>query len=213
MAVPTFPNRSEIKAGSSLVAVDADGATTYRYEPTQFSPTPVWDQKQGYSHDEREQITLESVGSPVFGEFNVTTEIRSPIDRVFEYVGDVRTLPEYADFVSRLDIVSEETRGEDVVFEQYRPGSDEPILTEFLTYVPNEELEWVTHKRDGDIRVGYWFEPTETGTRVYHAGVCALADTSPSAFSSDLRALIDRYESNEAEMTTLRSILEDRSDV
>lgn len=209
MSEPKIPSRTDVAPDTNAVLVHNDGITSFRYGKTSPSADPQWIETGRYDHEDIRGLSLGDDGlePPVLGEFSVSVEIDAPVDRVFDYVADIHTHPEYADFVERVDVVSGTERGEDVVFEQVHRGSDETIKTEFVSYQPNEHAGWVTHKSAGDLRINYWFEPTESGTAVYHAGIQRLADDSPQSFNAALDTLWERYENNVVEMGNLKSIL------
>lgn len=205
------PSHTNVAAGTNALVVHEDGITAFRYEASSTAAEPGWTAVYRYDHADLATLASsdEGVEPPVLGEFSVAIEIECPVERAFDFVADVETHPQYADFVERVAVVSDARRGEDVVFEQVHEGSTTVHETEFVTYDVNERLGWVTHKDDGDIHIEYRFEPTDAGILVVHTGSSQLDDGSPEAFAADRDALFERYRNNETEMANLKALLED----
>ena len=210
MSAPESPIRIDVPSEATAVVLSDDGLVVYRSGAGSAGSDPEWNEVRREDRDALDSIGLDDaeIDPPVYGEFQVSIEIDAPIERVFEYVADIRTHPEYADFVESVEILSETEIGEDVVFVQTHEGSTERIETEFQVYEPADSVGWVTRKEAGDIHIRYWFEPVDGGTRVTHAGIAPLHTESAAAFESDRVELRERHENNVTEMANLRTILE-----
>lgn len=204
------PTPTDADPGTDALVMHEGGLTLFRYEESTPDGEGAWREQREYDRDAIESVTLGGDGptDPVLGEFSVGVDVDAPIDRVFAFVADIGTHPEYADFVERVTVTSDAQRGEDVTFVQFHEGSDERIESEFVTYDPPERVGWVTRKEAGDIDIDYRFTESEGGTRVRHTGVAPLSTDSPAAFDAGLRELTERYRNNEREMANLRAILE-----
>lgn len=209
MSTSEYPIRIDVPPGSTALVVSDDGLVVYCSAAGSSDIAPTWNEVHPEDRDELESLSLNDpkIEPPIYGTFQVSIEIDAPVEQVFEYVSDVRTHPEYADFVDSVEIVSE-NGGEDTIFIQTHESSTEWIATEFELYEPTDCVGWVTRKETGDIHIRYWFEPVDGGTRVTHAGIAPLHHDSPETFASDLDELRERYENNVEEMSNLRSILE-----
>jgi hypothetical protein len=210
MTEPNRPIQIDVPPESTALVFDDDGIVVYRNNKRSFNVDNNWDEVSRRDHDAIGSITLDDaeIDPPVYGEFRVSTEISAPIERVFDYVADIKTHMEYADFVDSIEIISEATVGEDVVFVQTHEGSTELLKSEFELYEPHDCVGWVVRRKAGDLQIRYWFDSLNSKTRVTHAGIAPLSDDSPQTFSQGLKEIQTQYKNNVKEMSNLRSILE-----
>lgn len=127
-------------------------------------------------------------------------EIAAPVERVFDYVTDVETHPVYADFVASVEITSSLKQGAGVKFVQVHKGDSHRIPSEIVEHVPHEKVVWLTHGRNGDTVVSYWFRETAKGTKVIHS-------VASQAFN-DEQAYQRSYDNNVRELANLKKVLE-----
>jgi hypothetical protein len=210
MSAPEPPIRIDVPPGSTALVLSEDSLVVYRSDDEATGGGHGWSEVSRRGRDAVESLTLDddAVSPPVYGEFRVETVIEATVDRVFEYVADVRTHTEYADFVESLEITSDHTVGEGVTFVQTHTGSPEPLESEVEVYDPTDSVGWVVKTPAGDRHVRYWFEPVDSGTGLEHAGIVRLDHGSPEAFAGGLEELQGQVEANLEELSLLCDILE-----
>jgi hypothetical protein len=210
MTAPSGPIEIDLPPGSTALVLNDEGLVVYRNDKQSVDDGNNGSKLYRRDHDAMDAITLDDDGisPPLFGEFRVSTEISAPVKRVFDYVADIKTHEEYADFVDSVKITSESTVGEDVTFVQKHEGSTEVLKSEFELYEPHDCVGWVVRRQTGDLHIRYWFDSLDSETGITHAGIFPLSDDSLQAFSQGLEEIQTQYKNNVDEMVTLRSILE-----
>lgn len=100
-----------------------------------------------------------------------STEIRAPVDAVFEFVADFKNALKWMHGFHKFEPLTNTSRGQGAKVKAAGRLSGIPVTTvlEITEFVPNEKL--VSVSNSGLKSVSAWlFEPTEQGTRVSFVG-------------------------------------------
>jgi uncharacterized protein YndB with AHSA1/START domain len=140
------------------------------------------------------------------GEIDVRIVIQAPIEKVFRFIADLKTHPQYADFCKRIEYTSPERARVGATFRQvvHRMGHTHEVRSTVVQWEPPRRIVWVNDTPRGprSMEISYDLAETPAGVEVVHR-VRDLAMESSAAKREEI-------EENERELANLKRILEAR---
>ncbi len=133
-------------------------------------------------------------------EMKLQVEIEAPIKKVFNYIADVSTHPQYATFVASIKFLTTQRIGAGVKFVQKHHGIGTENPTEITEYKPPTRVAWITQEQPYAVDVGYDLTETPVGTIVVH--------TIRSKNFDDKKVFDKTYKNNRLELDNLKKEME-----
>ncbi|WP_326948612.1 SRPBCC family protein [Amycolatopsis sp. NBC_00348] len=113
--------------------------------------------------------------------FEITQDIDRPPARVFAFVADVTTMPRWYEAVVRVEPADPVGPGARFRMVRSLPAGPAHNDVEVVTWVPDEEITFVSVAGPTPFRYRYRFAPTATGTRLTLEGrISAEGLTGPA---------------------------------
>ena len=138
------------------------------------------------------------------GEIEVRVTIRAPIQKVFGFIANVATHPQYADFCKQVVFASERREGVGATFRQtvHRGGRTYDVHSTFVRWEPPRNVAWVNDTPRGprSMQISYDLAEGPEGVEVVHR-VKDLAMETAAAKQEEI-------EENERELANLKRLLE-----
>lgn len=138
------------------------------------------------------------------GEIEVRVTIRAPIEKVFGFIANVETHPQYAEFCKQVQFTSERREGPGATFRQtvHRGGRTHDVHSTFIRWEPPHHVTWVNDTPRGprSMQISYDLAEGPGGVQVVHR-VKDLAMETAAARQEEI-------EENERELANLKRILE-----
>ena len=138
------------------------------------------------------------------GEIEVRVNIRAPIQEVFDFIANVQTHPQYADFCKRVEFTSERRAGVGATFRQvvHRLGHTHEVHSTIVAWDPPRRIVWVNDTPRGprSMEISYDLSATPAGVEVVHRVKDLRVETAG--------AKREEIEENERELANLKRILE-----
>jgi len=199
------PSREDLPVNSRVYIANVDGINILEKN----KKNNAWCTVKNYSYAElsNKDIKMENDG-PVYAEFRVKKLINENIKTVFEYVANVKTHPEYADFVDSLSIISDNKSGLGVVFTQTHPNSSEEYTSEITVFNPPKQVQWIVERDPANLTINYWFNNKNGSTEIIHTGITRIYPDQQTTLFSDISELKEHYNNNVRELNSLQKILE-----
>ncbi len=137
-------------------------------------------------------------------EIEVRVHIRAAIEQVFDFIANVETHPQYADFCKRVEFTSDRRTGAGATFRQvvHRMGHTHEVRSTIVGWDRPRRIVWVNDTPRGprSMEISYDLADAPEGVEVVHR-VKDLAMRTGEAKREEI-------EENERELANLKRILE-----
>jgi uncharacterized protein YndB with AHSA1/START domain len=138
------------------------------------------------------------------GEIEVRVKIRAPIEKVFGFIANVETHPQYADFCKQVVFTSDRREGVGATFRQtvHRGGKTHDVYSTFVRWEPPHNVTWVNDTPSGprSMQISYDLAEGPEGVEVVHRVRDLHMETR--------EAQREEIEENERELANLKRLLE-----
>ena len=138
------------------------------------------------------------------GEIEVRVLIRAPIEKVFDFIADVGTHPQYAEFCKKVEFTSDHRLGVGATFRQlvHRLGHTHEVRSTIVGWDRPRRIVWVNDTPRGprSMEISYELAETPAGVEVVHRVKDLRMETAA--------AQREEIEENDRELANLKRILE-----
>ncbi len=138
------------------------------------------------------------------GQIEVRVLIRAPIEKVFDFIADVGTHPQYAEFCKEVEFTSDRRAGVGATFRQvvHRMGHTHEVRSTIVRWEPPRRIVWVNDTPRGprSMEISYELSEGPAGVEVVHRVKDLRMETAA--------AQREEIEENERELANLKRLLE-----